>query len=1189
MFEKSLDDLIRGIRSHKKDEQAYIHRCIDEIRQELRKDDGDYKAAAIAKLTYLQMLGYDFSWAAFHVVEVMASPNPYYKRIGYLAASQSFRQDTEVLVLVTNQIKKDLTSSRYMDVGVAISGLCQFLTPELAQFLLHDLLKLLGHSRPYIRKRATLALYKVFLKFPEGLRLCFPKLKEKLDDSDPAVVTAAVNVICELSRKSPQSYLGIVPTLYRILTESTNNWMLIKLVKLFAAITPLEPRLVKKLSGPLRRLIETTPAMSLLSECITTAVVGGFLNESEGDEARGMASICVSKLAHFLDNSDQNLKYVGLLALGHLQPLYPDMAEKLTSRVLTCLDDFDYSIRIRALNLASQMVTQNELVSTVQKLIGQLIGDSNPALAAPVGSAQMVNSTESPTFCIDSPYRKLVVESIITMCKRESYEHISSFEWYLAALGDLIYVSKVNIGAMIGQELQDVTVRVKSVRSYAVSMMVRLISDSSLLDSFAKPESNVSVLSSAAWIIGEYANLVSNPGTLLPRFYSPSLRCLSASAQTAYLQAGIKVFTAYGLSLVNGHTGPPILESLRSLVLGLEPFTRSIDLEVQERSCNFSQLLLKVEGHLIDSPEHLEYVSDELSALFSAYELKFVALKAQFKVPVPEDLNLDVWIGTVPLKVILSTYNSPVNKQSQRLRSDSDSDGLMRELENNGVSKKSKEEILKQKHQRRQQRKQRIKNDPFYIGQSDNKSDEEHASDIDSIPVVPLKLDGPSWLPGFNLESARLAQTIERTVKNSGRSKKTKKKSSKRPVVDAGEMPIGAELSDLEPLSKPVPCLLDSESNPLLSVDLSTPLKDGEKLPQISPYQNPDAARIQQQDLQREPSQNTPSKHKKNSKSSKSRSKSHRSKTKDKQSSSILIDLNEGSEDKATDLLQTKPENLNIPASIDLMHLPASYSDLKYLNFDAGSWGGDNSTVTLLNSELLELKVTFIPSSSNPRLQFHLLNSSSYNLENCELSFLDSPSLRLEGLDAWNISKLTSFLEPNHDFISPGLDISPTDTERLIDAVNLNGSLAFVSNSSRTSLNFQIKIPVLTWMSPNSSLSPEEFSNFLTSSNFPSSNRIKISRSLSQPITPNNAGEFFDAIVSHIAKNLGLYIVQSIDGIATSLYGTTVWDQPILGLAKHVSKSQPDVNLDIFFEFKASTTDLVDIFVQNLNNYNDLL
>lgn len=55
------------------------------------------------------MLGYDMSWASFHVVEVMSSPKVHLKSIGYLAAAQSFNQDTDVLMLTTNLLKKVLS------------------------------------------------------------------------------------------------------------------------------------------------------------------------------------------------------------------------------------------------------------------------------------------------------------------------------------------------------------------------------------------------------------------------------------------------------------------------------------------------------------------------------------------------------------------------------------------------------------------------------------------------------------------------------------------------------------------------------------------------------------------------------------------------------------------------------------------------------------------------------------------------------------------------------------------------------------------------------------------------------------------------------------------------------------------------------------------------------------------------
>lgn len=66
----------------------------------------DLKATALLKLTYLEMFGHDMSWVSFHVLEVMSSQKFPLKKIGYLGAVQSFRPDTEVLMLAENLLKK---------------------------------------------------------------------------------------------------------------------------------------------------------------------------------------------------------------------------------------------------------------------------------------------------------------------------------------------------------------------------------------------------------------------------------------------------------------------------------------------------------------------------------------------------------------------------------------------------------------------------------------------------------------------------------------------------------------------------------------------------------------------------------------------------------------------------------------------------------------------------------------------------------------------------------------------------------------------------------------------------------------------------------------------------------------------------------------------------------------------------
>lgn len=84
------------------------------------------------------------------------------------------------------------------------------------------------------------------------------------------------------------------------------------IISQFATLTPLEPRLIRKLQVPLMDLIRTTPAMSLLYECINGVIQGGILGDS--DNATGtqeIATLCVSKLrSMIMVHNDSNCEFL---------------------------------------------------------------------------------------------------------------------------------------------------------------------------------------------------------------------------------------------------------------------------------------------------------------------------------------------------------------------------------------------------------------------------------------------------------------------------------------------------------------------------------------------------------------------------------------------------------------------------------------------------------------------------------------------------------------------------------------------------------------------------------------------------------------------------------------------------------------------------------------------------------------
>ncbi len=57
MFEKSLQDLVKGIRNANDDSAAYIAKATQEIKEELKSRDVTIKAQALAKLTYVRTIG----------------------------------------------------------------------------------------------------------------------------------------------------------------------------------------------------------------------------------------------------------------------------------------------------------------------------------------------------------------------------------------------------------------------------------------------------------------------------------------------------------------------------------------------------------------------------------------------------------------------------------------------------------------------------------------------------------------------------------------------------------------------------------------------------------------------------------------------------------------------------------------------------------------------------------------------------------------------------------------------------------------------------------------------------------------------------------------------------------------------------------------------------------------------------
>jgi AP-3 complex subunit delta-1 len=77
----------------------------------------------------------------------------------------------------------------------------------------------------------------------------------------------------------------------------------------------------------------------------------------------------MAKLKGFVEDEDQNLKYLGLLAMGNFMKVHPRVVAEHKAMILKCLNDEDITIRQRALDLVSGMISKKNLPDIVRILM----------------------------------------------------------------------------------------------------------------------------------------------------------------------------------------------------------------------------------------------------------------------------------------------------------------------------------------------------------------------------------------------------------------------------------------------------------------------------------------------------------------------------------------------------------------------------------------------------------------------------------------------------------------------------------------------------------------------------------------------------------------------------------------------------------------------------------------------------
>ena len=482
---------------------------------------------------------------------------------------------------------------------------------------------------------------------------------------------------------------------------------------------------------------------------------------------------------------------------------------------MSCIDDSDISIRYQALDLCVAMVTSANLAPVVDRLLRQLSTKSGVTSGEPfdntTSSAGVKPSADSDgedpeevlrpaapkpehTLVLPEDYMINVICKILDMCSQGTYANVVDFDWYISVLGQLATLvppsnpynaspgqgpesTPYNTAISIGSELRNVAVRVKSVRPAATHAAERLISSMRQESTSPSPDNGTTgVLLSAVWIVGEYAELLGNQEGMLECLLNPSTLRLPPAVVSMYLQAIPKIFSVMvqsGNRMWGSERKTMVSLLLARMVHFLEPLSAHPSLEVQERAVECLELMrLAVEA--VAAPDGADqtpplFLTSVIPSLFAGPELNPVAPGAQRKVPLLNTVDLDAplhhdLLGLLHISKIDILVGSDIEDETDIFYKKGQSIDVEQHSQAESTLGPKPEATASQTSigqasddrgtaaRNRTGRRERYKDDPFYIANEDSSSGTSTPFhnilkisngvdlDIDAIPIMNLDL-----------------------------------------------------------------------------------------------------------------------------------------------------------------------------------------------------------------------------------------------------------------------------------------------------------------------------------------------------------------------------------------------------------------------------------------------------------------
>mmetsp|Transcript_20750 Transcript_20750/g.29830 ORF Transcript_20750/g.29830 Transcript_20750/m.29830 type:complete len:839 (+) Transcript_20750:87-2603(+) len=579
-----LRDLIRAVRACKTaaEERAVISKECALIRTAIKEENETFRHRNVAKLMYIHMLGYPTHFGQMECLKLISAQSFPEKRIGYLGLTLLLTEHAEVLTLVTNSLKVDLTNSNQYIVALSLIAIGNLSTQDMARDLASDVEKLLRANNSYLRKKAALATIRLLKREPDLIEHMSERIVGLLKDRSHGVLITGIQLMTEVIEIAPEmaeEYRRLVPSLVRLLRNFismgyspehdvggiTDPFLQVKLLRLLRYLGKGNEEASDHMNDVLAQVATNTETAktagnAILYECVVTIM------DVHSDS--GLRVLAVNILGRFLLNRDNNIRYVALNTLSRVVSEDIAAVQRHRSTIVDCLKDSDISIRQRALELIYQLVNEQNVVALTAELLNYLVVAHSEHKASIVSRLMEVVEKFSP----DKKWR---VDTIITMLSLAGNQ-----------CDDSIPRTAIIFIAQSG-----------SLQAYAVHrLFANLQSDTSQL----------TLVHVGIWCIGEYGEMLVRsctegdqtfpavPEATVVSFLDSCLRIHNAEVTT-------KAFILNALLKLSVRVSPGMRGTIQGI---LSSFKSSMVLELQQRGAEYSTLLTSrwdgIRGELLD-------------------------------------------------------------------------------------------------------------------------------------------------------------------------------------------------------------------------------------------------------------------------------------------------------------------------------------------------------------------------------------------------------------------------------------------------------------------------------------------------------------------------------------------------------------------------------------------------------------